>query len=82
MKLTDEERKFAVSERVGIYPGPRYVTEPSSGSHCFGGWETLIVRGADIVARGRGDTRESAFQSARRAFEKFIQHELNPRIAR
>lgn len=63
MTLTDDERKFALEKKVGLYPAPKYRRFPVVAAD---GWEIVIVRGSERVCVALGATREEALVDARR----------------
>jgi hypothetical protein len=66
----ENEQKFSIDARVGVYPEPCFRFDVSTGQPVHTGWRVLLIQRADIVARGEGLTREHAFALAKARFEK------------
>jgi hypothetical protein len=60
--LTADEAQFAKEQKVGVYPSPWYSRFPTVEAR---GWEVLVVRGAEVLALGRGGTRAEALADAK-----------------
>lgn len=69
MTLTEDERRFASTEKVSVYVEPYFRFDASSGGVIQDGFRVLILRGADILARGTGSTRLHAFALAKARYE-------------